>query len=79
MFFLAALAEAEKRLMRFWSFRFFAAVAAGPRMFYTSRAERFAAWCGSPIRDAAPAQSRVILGRMDRAQSRVGFLISISY
>ena len=49
-------------------------------MFYTSRAERFAAWCGSPIRDAAPAQSRIILasdgsGAISTGFSHINFLL----
>ena len=45
--------------------------AAAPRMFYPSPAERFAAWCGSAIRDAA--QSRVILARDGSAAISSGF------
>ena len=47
------------------------AAAAGRRMFYPSPAERFAAWCGSAIRDAA--QSRVILARDGSAAISSGF------
>ena len=75
MFFLAAAAGPEKRLMRFWSFWFF--TAAAPRMFYP-----LVAWkVHSMVRRCWQLETRPLSShsriRMDhRPQSRVGFLCS---